>query len=428
MNKLVKSIGKKAESLKTTGFFHIFGSSVINKIIAFLSNIIIVRILSKAQFGEYSYALNIVSFVLLFSGFGLVTGTFQLCSEKKNINEKQTIFNYASMTGMKINVLLSFIIILIALFWDMPLTGAHNLLLLMSFYPIITIAFEFQQIYLRSNFRNKDYSYASLINTILVMGASIIGSMISGANGLIIARYLAYILTLFIIIKMFKVTFSLKNTSILIEDKKTLFHISTIGMLSNGLGELLYLIDVFILGLITTEEMVASYKVATVIPSACAFIPLAIITYVYPYFASHRDDKQWCLQKYRMMIKYVAVLNLSISLFLVFFSKTIITVIYGREYLDSLPCFVILSVSYFFSGTFRILSGNLLATQRKFTFNLIVNILCGVINLMGNIILIPKFESVGAAITTFTVVIVSSIISTSYYIYILKKDKTKRGA
>ena len=66
MNKLVKSIGKKAESLKTTGFFHIFGSSVINKIIAFLSNIIIVRIISKAQFGEYSYALNIVSFVLLF--------------------------------------------------------------------------------------------------------------------------------------------------------------------------------------------------------------------------------------------------------------------------------------------------------------------------------------------------------------------------
>lgn len=412
---------KKITSLSDTGFFHIFGSSVINKIIAFLSNIIVVRIITKAEFGEYSYALNIVSFALLFSGLGLVTGTFQLCSEKKDLNEKKQIFNYASLMGIRFNILLSAIIACIAIFWDMPMEGAKKLLLFMTFYPVVTIVFEFQQIFLRSCFRNKDYSYASMINTIIVMIASIAGAWICGAKGLIFGRYLAYIFTAVCIVKLFKVTFSTKKTDIFYEDKKALFHISIIGMLSNGLGELLYLIDVFVLGLITTEEMVASYKVATVIPSACTFIPLAIVTYVYPYFASHRDDPQWCMQKYKMMIKYVALLNISISLFLVFFAKPIITIIYGEEYLDAVPCFIILSISYFFSGTFRILSGNLLATQRKFTFNLVVNILCGIINLAGNIVLIPLFYSMGAAMTTFMVVIVSSIISTTYYLYILKR-------
>ena len=76
---------------------------------------------------------------------------------------------------------------------------------------------------------------------------------------------------------------------------------------------------------------------------------------------------------------------------------------------------------YFFTSTFRIISGNLLVTQRKLGFNLAVNIISGSVNILGNLILIPHYSSVGAAITTLIVVIISSILSTTYYVYILKK-------
>ena len=47
MNRLLQGIKK----LFKTGFFHIFGANVINKVLAFLSNIILLHIISKAEYG-----------------------------------------------------------------------------------------------------------------------------------------------------------------------------------------------------------------------------------------------------------------------------------------------------------------------------------------------------------------------------------------
>ena len=90
--------------------------------------------------------------------------------------------------------------------------------------------------------------------------------------------------------------------------------------------------------------------------------------------------------------------------------------------MDCLTCFRILSIGYFFSGTFRVISGNLLVTQRKLKFNLFVNIICGIINIIGDLILIPKLYSIGAAITTFVVILISGLISTIYYLYLIRKE------
>ncbi len=413
----------KIKVLFNTGFFHIFSSSVLNKILVFFSNIIVVRIISKVDFGIYTYALNIVSFVLLVSGIGLVSGTFQLCSEKKE-EEKESIYRYGCSVGIKVNIVLGLIIVLIAEFSHLSINGANEIMVLMLLNPFFLIVFEFQQIYLRSNFENKRYSYATTINTTLIMIASIIGSLALGVKGLIIFRYFAYIVTIFIIMYCYKVPVSIiRGAYISAEEKKVLFKISIVSMMNNGVSQLLYLLDIFILGVvISNEEIVASYKIATVIPTACIFIPTAIITYIYPYFASHKDDKRWCLNHYKMVIKYMSILNVLISAFMVIFAKWIIIIVYGAQYLDSLSCFRILVFSYFFSGTFRIISGNLLVTQRKLGVNFFISVISGVVNIFGNILLISKLGSEGAAITTLIVMIISSVLSTVYYVYILKKE------
>ena len=70
------------KKLFQTGFFHIFGSSVINKILTFLSNVVLVRLISKEAYGVFTYAWNIYSLVLLLNGLGVVSGLLQLCSER----------------------------------------------------------------------------------------------------------------------------------------------------------------------------------------------------------------------------------------------------------------------------------------------------------------------------------------------------------
>lgn len=409
---------KKIEQLLKTGFFHIFGSSVLNKILTFFSNIIVVRIISKVDFGVYTYSLNILSFVMLLSGMGLVLGTFQLCSE--HINDKgkqQSIFEYGCSIGIRFNCILTIIIILIGIFLELPIKDANELLILMCLQPIFLIIYEFQQIFLRSNLENKKYSYATTLNTLLIVIFSVLGALTVGVKGLIFGRYIAYSLTIISIIILFKSVPCFKSKGLMADEKKALYNMSMISMFNNGISELLYLIDVFLLGLIlSSEEMIASYKVATVIPTACIFIPMAVVTYIYPYFASHKDDKEWTRKNYKLLLKYVALANFAISLLMIILAEPIITVIYGTQYLDATVCFRILAVNYFFSGTFRIISGNLLATQRKFRFNLYLNLGCGTVNIIGNLLLIPSLHSVGAALTTLTVVIISSVFSTIYYI------------
>lgn len=418
-----KNFSEKLRVLLRTGFFHIFSASVLNKIIVFLSNIIVIRLISKVEFGAYTYALNGLSFALLISGCGLVTGTFQLCSEECDKDEKKQIYKYGCTWGIRINIVLSILILFFVLIFKLPIEGSNELLVLMSLNPIFLIVFDFQQIYLRSNFKNKEYSYGTTINTILLMILSILGSCLYAARGLIIGRYIAYILTALIMITIFKAPVCLNKASLDDMRKTALWKISIISMSNNGIAELLYLLDIFFLGLIiTNEELVASYKVATVIPNACIFIPMAIVTYIYPYFAANRLDRDWCRSHYYQLLKSLIIINAIISLVLCVFSKQIIILVYGEKYLDCLTCFRILSIGYFFSGTFRVISGNLLVTQRKLKFNLFVNIICGIINIIGDLILIPKLYSIGAAITTFVVILISGLISTIYYLYLIRKE------
>ena len=81
MKGLSISISVTIDKLRKTGFFHIFGGSVINKAISFLSSIVLVRLLTKGEYGIFTYAWNIYSIILLFNGFGLESSTLQLCSE-----------------------------------------------------------------------------------------------------------------------------------------------------------------------------------------------------------------------------------------------------------------------------------------------------------------------------------------------------------
>lgn len=422
MKQLIKA---GIEKLKNTGFFHIFGATLINKILGFLSNFIVVRLIEKSAYGVYTYANNILSFVLLLSGLGMVSGVFQLCSEKiGNREEMERIYAYGSAVGIGFNFIIAMIIFCVARFYTLPIPASNHLLMLMALTPIINILFEFQQIYLRFNLKNQEYSYASTINTALLLICSVIGSVLFKEEGLIFARYFAYILSSLLTYKLFRAPIKLYGEKLIQESRKVLYRISIISMFNNGLSQMLYLLDIFVLGLVVVDEsIIASYKIATVIPTALYFIPSAVCTYVYPYFAMNKDNKKWLIDNYKRLTFLMMTFNAVLTVGLCITSPIIIRIFFGKQYLDAVSCFRILIIGYFFNGTFRGIAGNLLVTQRRLKFNLFEGLISGGINIIGNALLIPALGSIGAAYTTLGVMLISSLLSTGYFIYVLKKKK-----
>ena len=416
-------IHDKFETLIRTGFFHIFGSSVMNKIIAFLSSIVLVRILSKEEYGVFTYAWNIYSIILLFNGMGLDSGMLQLASEKSgNESYAKKISNFSARFGLLFDLLLMVFILSLALFAPLKIEKARGTLGMLCLLPFFQFLFQMTISYLRAEKKNKEYASVSIINTTLIFLISVGAAVFFREKGLVIGYYMAYLSSFVVAIVVYGVHLFNESAPIEKMQKNILLKISFISMLNTGLSQLMYLLDVFVLGMVDPQERIlASYKVATMLPTALAFIPISLVTYVYPYFAEHMKDGKWCLAKYRQVVKIMAIFNGCISITLCFLAPIVINVLFGTEYLDAVPVFRLLSINYFFSGTFRILSGNLLVTQRKLKFNLFVAIVSSLTNIIADYFFIQWWGSIGAAAATMLVVIVSSTLSTTYLIYVFKK-------
>ncbi len=411
---MYNNTGSFVRSLLQRGLMHMFGANVLNKVISFSGAILLVRILSKGEYGVYAYVQNILSFFLLLNGLGVVSGLLQYGSVHRNTPLMYAFFKYGLERGVVSNVVLALGIGLFGLFFvEDSVTGF--LFMLVSFIPVFTIVYEIFQIYNLVLRNNKFYSLYTSLNTVLVMGGTVAGAYFLGVKGVFIFNYFALLGSIgigFFYLK--KEGWIGRNAEVVIaKDEREAFNrFSLISMFNNGVSFLVYIIDVFLIGVIVQDmNILASYKTATLIPFALTFIPSTIMTFVYPYFASHQDDKSWVRIRYVKLLKYCCGLNVCISLFLIFFSKFIVRICFGEEYLDCLPVFIVLAVGYFFTASLRIPGGNVLASLGKIKVNFYITVAMGVFNIIADVILIYCWGSIGAAISTLLVFLLSGVVS-----------------
>ena len=97
---------EKVKGMFRGGFFHILGSTFLNKIIAFLANIALVQILTKEDFGVFTGAFNVFFIVFLFSGFGITSGILYFCSKDIGQEDKKSYYAWALRLGLRTEALL----------------------------------------------------------------------------------------------------------------------------------------------------------------------------------------------------------------------------------------------------------------------------------------------------------------------------------
>lgn len=414
LHKLLYMLSRLAKN----GFFHIFGSSTINQIVHFAYGILIVRVISKEEYGIFGYANNVYTMFMLLSGFGIVSAILQLASEHAGDERVAAgLLQYGYRFGISVNVGLAILILLVAWLIPLPIEGSNVLLGMMFLLPVPLIIKDLQIVWLRVNLRNKDYGTVNTLNAVLVSVLTILGAWLLRSTGIIIAQYLVAAFMLLFLWKHHRVPFLTRAEPLSQTDRRDLFGIAGISTLNNALSQLLSLLGTFMLGLVIADaNSIAGYKVASVIPLALNFIPGSLMLYAYPYFARNKDNREWVISKYRLIMIYAGLGNLLIALFGILLAVPIIRILFGSQYLDAVVPFRVLMASYFFSGTFRTIAGNLLVTQRKLKVNLANGIIGGFISISFNALLIPVYGSIGAALAYLLTMIVTGIHYTAYFI------------
>lgn len=416
-----KKIKKIAVKLKNTGFTHLFGSSVINKIVSFMSNVILIRLIPKAGYGVFSNADNILGLFCLLEGFGVVSSFLQFgCTSEGE--EKENVWSFSFYFSLIFQIFLSISIMVSALIFDFKIKGTGRLLLMMSLLPIVRLIRDMQQIYLRTELRNKEYAFANTFSTVITLLTAVLFSVFFLEVGLIIANYISAIASILLMYYKFDVKFPNFKNKLLQEKKKKIIKFSAISVINNSTSSIMYLLDTFVLGIVVASSTVtASYKVATKIPTALMFIPTCVITYIYPYFAKRKDDAHWCLKNFKNVTMILLVFNGIFIGLLIYFAPVIINLFFGNQYQDVLVIFRLLCLNYIIQASFGRISGQLLVSQEKIKFNTFMGFFSSILNTILNLCLIPLYSSTGAALATLIVTAVASFSKWGYLYGVLKR-------
>lgn len=424
-----KAIIEKIKKLKETGFFSIFLSDVLAKVVVFLGGIVVVRILSQNDYGIYSYAINAFNMLFILNDFGASNAALQNITEQKdNKKKQQAILKYSIKMGIVGSLISGTLILISPLFYPYEIEEAKYLTPMLCLVPLLTVVMTLFTILLRANFENKKYAVLNLTQTVASYVFLIPMSYIWGIKGAILSRYFYIIVTIILgifLTRRLRIKTSKDNQ--LTKNEKTSFtKYALVTQVNNTIGSLLIYIDTFMIGLlIATPESVALYKVASTIPSALAFLPNCVMVYVIPYFVLHNKNQKWLKDKYSKLIKFGILGYGLFSLALIVGSKFIINILYTPEYSEAVLPFIILMIGFFFSATFKIPTNNILFAMRKMRFKLVITISSGILNIILNVSFINHFGITGAAITTTLINIFSSILGVWYTNRTLKKMKVE---
>lgn len=388
---------EKVYKLNKTGFFSIFLSNILSKVVVFLGGIFVVRILSQTDYGIYSYAINAFNILFILNDFGASNAALQNITEQRDDKKKQqAILKYSTKMGIIGSFISGLLILLSPLFYPYEIEEAKYLTPMLCLVPILTVVMTLFTILLRANFENKKYAILNLTQTIASYAFLIPMSYLWGIKGAILSRYFYIIVTIILgifLTKRLRIKTS-KENALTQKEKKSFTKYALVTQVNNTISALLIYIDTFMIGLlIATPESVALYKVASTIPAALAFLPNCVMVYVIPYFVLHNKNQKWLQDKYSKLIKFGILGYGLFSLILIIGSKFIINTLYTEQYQEAILPFIILMIGFFFSATFKIPTNNILYAMRKMKFDLINTVLSGIFNAILNVVFIYKFRN-----------------------------------
>jgi O-antigen/teichoic acid export membrane protein len=422
MHKFTQSIS----SFTQRGGIHIFSSTILLRTVQFVLSVLLIRLLSKDQFGDLSYAFSITQLIIPFSGGGLYLSLLHYASIRSDAREKLSLFSHTIRRGFIYSLLLVAIILLSAGLLTSTMPSSAVYLRLFCLYILAYHFFHSIVSLLRVKKRNKAYALSLTGNALLVLALSLTGILVANGKGYVIGFSLAPALTasiIFIAIKRKdKEHYGLFRHARDLPIKAGKY--TRYGMfagLGNVASQMAWQLDTIMIGILLAQStQVATYKAASLIPFSLIFIPSVFMQTDFVYIAEKYEQKKYLINYYK---KYLMVFLLITAVILgTWYScGDMIVRIFGSEYIDAKPLINILMINVFSTFLFRVPLGNILAAVGKASWNSYSAIVLLGVNLLLNLWLIPLFGIYGAAYATVSSIALSSLLNVILFLVYLKQ-------
>lgn len=434
---------KLDDSLKllAKGSIIFFIGMVVSKIATYLYNFITVRTFGQETYGLFSLTLMVSGLFLAFFSFGLQSGILRYISFYRGKDEKEKI-NYIIHFSLRLTLLLSIIggVLLFSFSDIISINIFHNaglsifLKLFSIFIPLSLISGIFHTI-LRSY---EIIGWYSFIGNILLTSVQLILLIVFASlnlkNNAIIFSYILGMSVMFFsafLVCKYKLPGIFKRSSLKKDIKKNLtkelLSYSWPIMFMGLIVSVFSYIDSFSIGYFRTISEVGLYNIAVPISLFLQVVPLLFLQLFFPIITKEYSKGNINLIKdlSKQISKWIFILNLPLLAILILFPGAVISLLFGPEFVPASFALRFLSIGIFFYALFSV-SDNLLSMAGKSRTSLRNFGISTVVNIVLNVLLVPKLGIIGAAISNmsgYTLWAVLSLVSAKKFVRIIPLKK-----
>jgi len=406
---------------RTRSVRHIRGSGMLlsGKVmsigIVLLTQVLLVRYLSKADFGAWGYALAVVTFFEQLCTLGLSRSLTRFIPIYHEREEFDKVFGTLALTAMTITG--TSVLIISAVFLApgliTKLVGGDSqpitLLFVMIFLvPVDAIDRVFEGLF--ASFDNpraiffRKYIVSPCLRLLVVLCLVAFGSsVIFVAYGYLAAAVLGILIYVSAFMRMLNKEgllrhFGLKRMRI---PAKEVFAFTLPLMTSDFLSVLMHTSDTLILGYFHSAEEIASYQ--AILPAVrinamvmttfgLLFTPMAARLFA-------NNDSTGVNNLYWQSAVWLAVLTFSMFLLTFSLAEPLTLTLFGERYADSWVYLSILGFAYYYNAALGF-NGVTLKVLGKIRFILSANVAIAILNVILNFLLIPRYGALGASVAT----------------------------
>ena len=382
--------------LKNTGILSV--AQIISYILVFFYTIYIARYLGAEGFGILSFAIAIVGIFTILTDLGISTLTVRDVARDRSLGPK-----YLG-NGLVIKVILAVVSFgLIALAVNLlnypseTITVVYFIALSTIFGSIASFIFSIFQAHEKMEFQG----LGQILNAVLMFsGVFIAIAMSLDVIGFSIVYFVASLISLIYSLLIYIWKFSLPP----VEIDRVFWGKLLKGAIPFGITGIFvtiyYWIDSVMLSVMAGNEVVgwynASYKVIFLFLSFQSLFIVSIFPVLSSFYKTSRESLKYA---YERSFKYMSIISIPIAIFGTLVADKIILLIYGPDFMPSIVALQILiwTVVFMFNNN---ISGNFLGSINQQVVVSKVAAVGAVVNIVLNLVLIPKFSYVGSSFAT----------------------------
>lgn len=391
------------------------GEKVISMALAMVVSIFVARYLGPEDYGILSYAISLSSLFAIATHMGLSgLAVRELVNNPEEHEELLgTIFGIKFFAGIFATIaFLGFV------FFSQGISEVEFWVLIIVSGTILLKPFEVFDFWFQAKVKAK---YSSIVRSVATLALSILKlgfiylgvQLLAFASAYLIQALLIAILFFFFFMR--EADLSLKKWKFSIRRTKELLGQGWMIMLGAFFAIVYLKIDqVMIRWLISVQE-VGVYSVAAKLSEAWYFIPTIIVASLFPKLLElkKRDDSLFN-KRLQQLFDILFIIALTLAIIVSFISEPVINFLYGTEYRKA---GLILSI-HIWAGVFifmRAAFSKWILVEDAIAFSLITQAAGAFANILLNLIFIPLYGGLGAAIATIISYGVASYFSLIFY-------------